>query len=625
MVRMRWLILFWMCVLSLGQAVKPQSIPPEVLAYPEMVLYNGKIVTMDDKAYNTSPGTIAQAIAIRGDRIMALGSDAEVLRLAGPSTLRMDLKGKAVIPGTINAHTHIHNHALNYWISQNPQAVEEVARSFNIEGRDFRELKRKLEVLLREHVQNSKPGQWALVGLPTGGSAGTGVGVRFLQEKQITLQELDKLTPANPVVLNSHPAGMINSAAKRALVELYGSEPGEEKIDDSGFGEVTDYMRSLILDSFFTDTARINKLTEIIKDGMEKQAALGTTTFSSHIMGLRFFDALMNLYREGQMPIRFGYTHYFGFQNNPDPASFYLRLGDMAGLGNDFFWQAAVGLGNVDSGPPMMCTTMEAPPEIKAREWCRNAPGTAFAKAIHTAITSRARVALGHAYGDKAVDYFMDQIEEAIRKDPGITLDYIRGRRFTSDHTGFYPRADQIPRLKKLGILISSRADYVNRSYPWLEIYGKQYASRVAPVKSLLDGGVKVVFESEIRVESGSGPTLFSYFVPFLNRKTRKGQDVAPEEAIDRVHLMKMATTWGSEYMLREKVIGSLEKGKLADLLVLNKDYFTVPIEEIADTYPLMTLVGGKVTVLREEFAKEIGQRAVGPQLKFTRGQSERE
>lgn len=260
---------------------------------------------------------------------------------------------------------------------------------------------------------------------------------------------------------------------------------------------------------------------------------------------------------------------------------------------------------------------MEAPAEVKKREWCRNAPGTAFSKAIYTAIANRERVAIGHSYGDKAVDYFMDQLEQAMREEPGFTLDYIRSRRFTTDHMGFYPRKDQIPRLKNLGIILSARADYVNRSFPWLEVYGMQYANRVVPVKSVLDGGVKVVFESEVRVESGSGPTLFSYFVPFLTRKNREGQVVAPDEAIDRVILMKMATTWGSEYLMKEKLFGSLEKGKLADLLVLNKDYFTVPLQEIADIYPLMTVVGGKTIVLRDEFAKEIGQKPVGPQLKF--------
>ncbi|MBI4481699.1 MAG: amidohydrolase family protein [Acidobacteria bacterium] len=596
--------------------MRAQEVPPEVLAYPEAILYNGKIVTMDDRAYNRSPGTIAQAVAIRGDRILTVGKkDADVLKLAGPSTLRIDLKGRTVVPGTVNAHTHIHNHAFNYWVSRNPQAIEEVMRSFRIDGRDFRELRRKLDVLLKEHVQNSRRGQWASISLPTGGSAGTGIGVRFLQERQITIKELDQLAPDNPVLLSAHPAGMINSAAKRALAELYGSEPDEEVVDDSGFGDDTEFNRTIIVDSFFRD--KVDQLAEILKDGMEKQAALGTTAFASHIMGLRFLDAIMKLYRGDQMPIRFGYTHYFGFQNNPDPASFYLRLGDLAGLGNDYFWQSAVGLSSVDSGPPMMCTTMEAPAEVKKREWCRNAPGTAFSKAIYTAIANRERVAIGHSYGDKAVDYFMDQLEQAMREEPGFTLDYIRSRRFTTDHMGFYPRKDQIPRLKNLGIILSARADYVNRSFPWLEVYGMQYANRVVPVKSVLDGGVKVVFESEVRVESGSGPTLFSYFVPFLTRKNREGQVVAPDEAIDRVILMKMATTWGSEYLMKEKLFGSLEKGKLADLLVLNKDYFTVPLQEIADIYPLMTVVGGKTIVLRDEFAKEIGQKPVGPQLKF--------
>jgi len=613
---MRVLILCGLGWVLLGGSVKAQEVPAEVLAYPELILHNGKVVTMDDRGYNQSPGTVAQAIAIRGEKILALGSDQGVLRLAGPKTARIDLKGRTMIPGIVNAHTHIHNHAVSYWMSENPHVIEGVWRSFTVDGADFADLRKNIEVLLMEHVRHSRPGQWAFISTPTG-IGGTGIGIGFIQQREMTLQDLDKLAPDNPVVVGAHPVYVINSAAKRAVKELYGFEPSEGLVDEAGFGSVVDLTRAIVVDSFFKD--KIDKLAEIVKDGMEKQAALGTTAFSSHIIGLRFFDALAKLDREKQMPIRFGYTHYYGFQVNPDPSAFYMRFGDMAGMGSDFFWQSGVGLMSVDSGPPRMCTTMEAPEKIKVREWCKNAPGTKISEAIYTAISSRLRVAVGHAYADLAVDYFMDQLERAIREEPGITLDYIRSRRFTSDHCGFYPRPDQIPRIARLGMIISCRADYINRSYPSLEHYGMEYANWIAPTRSILEGGAKVVFESEVRVESGAGPTLFSYFLPFLNRKNRAGHVVAPEEAVDRVPLLKMATTWGSEFVLKEDEIGSLEKGKLADLLVLNKDYFTVPLEEIGDIYPLMTMVGGKVVVLRPEFAREISRDPVGPELRFRR------
>jgi predicted amidohydrolase YtcJ len=390
-----------------------------------------------------------------------------------------------------------------------------------------------------------------------------------------------------------------------------------DEADESGFWNDTAWhQRALIVDGYFSD--KVNLLADIVRDGMEKQAAVGITAFSSHIMGTKYIDAIMKLNREGRMPIRFGYTHYDGFQANPDPASFYRRMGDLAGLGNDYFWHAAVGLGSVDSGPPRICTTMEAPAEVKKNEYCLNAPGSSTSEAIYTAITSGQRVALGHSYGDKSVDYFMDDIERAMKDKKDITLEYVRSRRFTSDHCGFYPRQDQIPRMAKLGMIISCQANYINRSYPWLEIYGMQYATRVAPVKSLLEGGVRTVMEAEVRVESGTGPSYFVYYLPYLTRTTRAGQKVAPEQAIDRVQVLKMSTSWASEYLMKEDRLGTLEKGKLADFLVLNKDFFTVPQDQIPTVFPMMTVVGGKTVVLREELAKELATKPIGPQIKFT-------
>ena len=80
---------------------------------------------------------------------------------------------------------------------------------------------------------------------------------------------------------------------------------------------------------------------------------------------------------------------------------------------------------------------------------------------------------------------------------------------------------------------------------------------------------------------------------------------------------MKMSTTWASRYVIKENEIGTLEPGKYADFVVFNKDYFTVPEGDIGSVFPLMTVLGGKTIVLRDEFAKEIGEKAVGPQMKW--------
>jgi hypothetical protein len=295
-------------------------------------------------------------------------------------------------------------------------------------------------------------------------------------------------------------------------------------------------------------------------------------------------------------------------------------------LGTPYFWQSGVGLQNIDSGPPMFCSTMEAPPEVKRREWCRNAPGTAFEKGVYTAIRSRERLTVGHSYGDKGIDYILQTLDRVMKDDPTITLDYVRSRRFSSDHCGFYPRPAQLPKLKNLNWIISCNGSYLNRSAPWLKVYGEQYGKWISPMKSLVDAGITTVYENEEAwgVPEGTkypngvhSNTYLGSASLLLTRKNREGQVIAPEERIDRVTLMKMMTVWQSQYFQKEKELGTLEAGKLADFVVLNKDYFTVPEEEIVSTYPVMTVVAGNPTFWRTEFAREQGHAPVGYQVKY--------
>ena len=163
----------------------------------------------------------------------------------------------------------------------------------------------------------------------------------------------------------------------------------------------------------------------------------------------------------------------------------------------------------------------------------------------------------------------------------------------------------------------SSGGNVLDRSYPWLELYGMKYQNWVSPIKGLIDGGVRVVFENEAGVQGTKARTYFNDVVPLITRRNHAGKMVAPEEAVDRVIVMKMMTSWPSYYMLREDKIGTLKEGKLADFVVLNKDYFTVPVEEIANTYPYMTVVGGDIQFLHKDWAPEIGKTPMGIQVEY--------
>lgn len=621
--------LFLLCGRANGQEMV--SVPVEVAVYPEMIVYNGKVVTMDDHSFglNTPVGTIAQAMAVRGGKIMAIGTNAQIQRLAGPQTERIDVKGRMVMPGIVDTHTHIHNHALSSWLSKNPEAVEATSHSYRVSARTEDELVEALTAAVQEHVRSNPPGKWGFisVGSRGGGQGAPQVsGMLFLAQQKFTKQMLDPLSPQHPIMLSSHPSYVINQAGIDMVGKLFGN--GTMSLEAAGIDETgrvrstaTQYGRGILVDLYFN--SRVPLLADITEDGLLKNAAAGITTYVSHIMGQRFLDAFNLLVRQDRMPIRFGYNHWFGFAfGYADSEIFYRRVGDMDGMGTDYFWNNGVGLGAIDSGPPRFCSTMEAPRAQKELEWCQNGPGTREYATTKTAIMNYQRVQVGHAFADKGVDYFMDAVEAAMQENPAITLEYIRSRRLSADHCGFFPRKEQLPRLKKLGIIISCGANVLDRSNPWIGPgkYAPKYVNQIAPIRSAIEGGVMVTLETEVGVvgarTEGVNPTsYFGHAVPFLTRTNARGAVVAPGEAIDRNTLLKMMTNWAALFVMKEDVLGSLEPGKWADFLVLSNDYFAGPPEALYDVYPLMTVVGGKVRTLREEFANELGGSPVGSQL----------
>ncbi|MCH8268484.1 MAG: amidohydrolase family protein [Acidobacteria bacterium] len=604
-------------VMLLGVNVRGQqaldNIPPELVAYPDWIVYNGKIVSMDDSTLNNSVGTTYQAMAIRGDRIQFLGSNDRILRYAGPQTRRLDLKGRTVVPGLIDTHNHLHNAAVSDWIRKNPDKIETIARTFNVTGNTFAELTQGIELVIKEQMAHPLPGQWGLIIVP-GGGAGTGIGVEYLAQGHMDREKLDQLAPTLPVWVSSHTNEVMNTAARNDFLNYYAVEPtdaNEEKILNPRVD------RLLISERYFD--RNLGELADVIENHLSHQVAGGFTTYSSHIMGLRFMPAFRMLDEEGRMPMRLAFSHRYCQQVQPDIAGCFLRMGDWAGMGSDYFWNVGLTLGGIDSGPPGFCTTMEGPERYKSMEKCNINPGNVYHQAIKTAMAARYRYTINHAYGDKALDQVLDIVDEVMKENPDITLDFIRSKRISSDHCGFYPRKEQLPRLKRFGWILSCGAQYLSRSEPWLEIYGQRYANRVVPVKSPLEAGIMVVGElSRLDYADGSGPTAAAYLEGLITRRNARGALIAPEEAVDRNTVMKMITTWASVFVLREKEIGSLEPGKLADFVVLNKDWFTVPDDEFPTVEPLMVVLGGKVASLREQYASEAGMDAVGPQLNFT-------
>ena len=565
-----------------------------VLGYPDMIIFNGKIVTMDDESFSSDPGTIVQAMAVRDDEILALGSDQEIRVLAGPTTRQIDLGGRTVLPGLILTHEHPTD-----WAWRDPIALGQVFPEGNehmvvrfLEGNADEQIANWDRVLI-DAVDGAKPGQWILLRSDNGGNYENMPKLVTDFNKNISEELLNELSPNNPLSLDSWS----NALAKEEAHEVFG--------DYTARGNRGPLQRMLEPDVILAGKVELN--AELLKAEMELWAAHGITAFGSSPYTLANLKALRMLDREGRIPGRFAWS-YTG--PNEDYFTFAL-ISSIVGTGSDYLWN--IGAHGEWSGG--QCTTLPASERVKQQEVCRLAPGHPGRQSKIDIVRSGGRISAMHSGGDRDIDYLLDIIEEQSAA-AGLTLDEIRARRHAFDHASGAPRPDQIPRIKRLGMMVSmlntmlweNRTGY-DTSYR-VRNYGEEYAHYAVPRQSVTKGGVMATQEIDRPL-----PHFIFYNVWVGMTRYNKGCDrvFAPEEGTDLMTQLKGLTSWGAYYLLREDRIGTLKKGKLADFIVLDRDILTIPQDDIPQVKVLMTVLGGKTLHLLPRLASEINMSPVGP------------
>ncbi|HYY24379.1 MAG TPA: amidohydrolase family protein [Candidatus Udaeobacter sp.] len=549
-----------------------QELPPEVIRYADTVLYNGKILTVD------SQFSVAQAIAVRDGKILKVGSDRAIVPLAGPNTKKIDLQGMTVIPGLIDTHSHLHEYGLDRFAQEmNPKLLE-----IKIEGRTEEEMLERLA----EVAKTKKPGEWLITRIRP-----RKVADGFVINR--TRLDLDKVTPNNPTMVHvTDTKGMANTQALQQLLKRY--DPKVLDLPKNNQSEFTGRIGagvSLIFYEEIIPKPKPEELAPIYLKELELWGAAGITTWSSSL-GSEAISAFHYMESKGMMPIRLAYTHEAGYRDNIYAESFVSRFGNLTGHGTDSFWLIGISSGSTDSSYPGVCTTLSPQPQIKAREDCRLTLDNVRGRAAWAAVKAGLRIAGTHSAGDKATDVLMDIIEKA-SAESGLSLEQIRSKNHVIDHCTMNPRPDQIERAKKLNITWSCAPKYLLRAENVMRDYDEATAHRwVVPVKSILDAGGRAVWQQD---DSDLGIKPFFGISTLITRKDENGRVWGARNAVDRRTALMMATRWASEYVLRDKVLGTLEAGKWADMVVLDKDYLAVPDEEIADIKSLMTMVGGKV------------------------------
>ena len=549
-----------------------QALPAEVIRYAELVLHNGKIITVDANF------SLAQAIAVRDGKILKVGRNAEVLALAGPATRRIDLRGRAVIPGLIDTHSHLHEYGLDrHAPTMNPDLLE-----VKIEGRTEEEMLERLA----EAAKKKKPGEWLITRIRP-----RSVADGFVNNK--TRLDLDKFTPNNPTMVHvTDTKAMANSKALEQLLKRYDTSVLE--LPKNKQGEYTGRIGagvSLIFYEEIIPKPKPEDLAPIYLKELEMWGAAGVTTWSSSL-GSEAISAFHYMDQKGMMPIRLAYTNEAGYRDNIHSESFVNRFGNLIGHGTERFWLIGISSGSTDSSYPGVCTTLSPDAKIKAREDCRLTTDNVRGRAAWAAVKAGNRIAGTHSAGDKATDVLMDIIEKA-SAEAGLSLDQIRAKNHGIDHCTMNPRPDQIERAKKLNIIWSCAPKYLMRTNQVMRDYGEEAAHRwVLPVKSILDAGGRVTWEQD---DADLGIKPFSGLSTLITRKDGDGRVWGARNGVDRNTALLMATRWASEYVLRDKLLGSLEVGKWGDMVVLDKDYMTVSDEEIGKITSVMTIVGGKV------------------------------
>jgi predicted amidohydrolase YtcJ len=639
-----YLAVIFLILTGVVQAQTNGNIPSQLLAWADMVLVNGKVVTIDNDGFNSDPGTTAQAMAIRDGKVLALGTTADINTMAGPDTQRIDLKGRTVVPGLIDTHSHLFDYA-DHPSRPRPTNLLPSQPGWETFTGDYKSWNEYIPALLAEVKQRAAtqaPGTRIYLRVPEGRDVGylwegekvlsdlflqrslaliLPVGETFsdaeLNSKLISKVKLDEAAPNHIVHIRFRFNGIGNTMAMDLAKSLtYGPimDPGIIESEQTGLtnNSFNRIMVGEVFDPFMNQV-------KWYKQENQFTAAMGMTTWSSNIRSMTQVATYRYLEARGELGNRFGYGPSAGTAPQVLPAV----LAEMGAgfnptelrFGTEYMWYVGTGSKAPDSAYPNHTSSLE-PPAIRQDIKDRETQGyivEAMMGNLEYYISRGNRFTNTHVAGDGALDMVLDTMEQASIRG-GIDLERIRSKRHVIDHCMMNPRPDQIELLRHFNMIASCAPKYLGNSIAKVaEDYGEQYTGWVVPMRSLIDGGVTAVLEIDEAITRG----LFWYMDLMVNRQDLNGNVWAPEERIDRVEALKTATIWATEYIGRKSDLGSLELGKLADFIILNKDYFSVPDRMIKTVRPLMTVVGGNTVYLDPDYATELGVQAVGLQPTF--------
>jgi predicted amidohydrolase YtcJ len=519
----------------------------------DIVLVNGKIVTVDDRF------TIAEAVAIRDQRIVAVGSNAEIGKLKGPQTRTIELGGRTVIPGLIDNHSH--------WI----RAAEHNELRF-----DGVTTRKRAVALLTERVRAAKPGEWIAV---LGGWSEQ----QFTDdERGFPRAELDAIAPNNPVVLQSvYNHSFLNSAAlKAANIDESTANPPGGQIEKDDAGALTGLVRGaggvafvaakVPLSDQETWFANTRRLVSYLN-------SLGITAWSDlggRGMSARHYEPYRRLADAGDLNVR---VFWLTIRQPATPEQMDKVLAEVPQTvpfqGNDYFDH--IGWGESTYGPATTNTMRaDGPMDPAAMAQVRRLAEALARQGLHLN---------AHVEMQTAIDAYLEQYEAVNKTRP------IRGLRWVFSHLDQVTDA-QIARMKRLGMSAQLHSRPLIQGALMHKIHGDK-AWDMPPFRRVQDSGIHWGLGSDATAVTPSNPF---YTLSFAVTGKMIGGRHVNRQTITREEALIAHTRSNAYFLFQEANVGSLARGKYADLLVLDRDYLTVPEDEIKDIKPLITMVGGK-------------------------------
>jgi predicted amidohydrolase YtcJ len=522
----------------------------------DTILINGKIVTVDDQ-FRT-----VQALAIQRDRIVATGGNDEIQKLKGPATRLIDVQGRTVIPGLIDNHAH-YMRAAEYW-----------HREVRLDGVTSRKLALDL---MREKVRESKPGEWVVV---LGGWSEE----QFTDEARgFTCKELDEIAPNNPLALQLFYFRVYaNSPALKAMgIEASTPDPANFKIDKDAQGQLTGALNGGasigLLRSKLGEVAR-DKAVENVHLLMADLNKMGITAFQdqggtgvlpNHI------KAFQLAHDAGQMTVRSFYNYYEEPKSAADVENLLARMPSIKPFqGND--WFDLTGYGETLYFPlhDALLTKSANPSADALQLWQRLGFGLAQ-NGIHLNV---------HAQLRGSIEGFLTAMEAINKEKP------IRGLRWTFSHLD-QAQPQDLERMKRLNVYAQIHSRPTIQGGLMFKVHG-DLTYDMPPLRMIQDSGIPWGLGSDATAVTPSNPFYTLWWA--VTGKMIGGKQVL-KQTITREQALIAHTRSNAPFLFQEANLGSLTPGKYADLLVLDRDYLTVPSDEIKDIKPVLTMVGGKI------------------------------